>query len=436
MWVHFRKKGHDRGRVLFDYSRSATFPCIHKITKNPICATPCNGILEMCEDDSDEMCQGPGLAIVLAGTLSLTIIFLSTAFIVGDSENKESKEVYELPNYFKSVKADELDISFLKTRLSFYKSNNDTSEAIKLAMKFYKTNSLPNKTHYSKDEHLMDILGTDETTYFFYDCVDGAIGVKISLFFHDHISSLHKVCANMHLKTAWNIGLCIASISIRYSDLPKDLLLIYVIWLQLGNYGYGSFPAGLFWTLVSSIVVTEIINSFTIMIYTSISSCKWKRVMMIVMTPFLPAFYMYTNLKLKLKLFNLVRKQHTQLVQVVAERKQCYEKNCNQFQILAAKLQCTENVVENLTQLTILLLITLLGHTSTKAVDNIANIFVEKNKYLGVVLVIMSLVSMIRGKLILLKVNKNGCVGLVGSAILIPYFFIGITSRLVDSSFM
>ena len=37
----------------------ATFSCTHKVTGRPICAVPCDGILELCEDDADEKCEGP-----------------------------------------------------------------------------------------------------------------------------------------------------------------------------------------------------------------------------------------------------------------------------------------------------------------------------------------------------------------------------------------
>ena len=61
---------------------SSTFSCKHKVTKMPICATPCNGIKEMCEDDADEQCQGTGLIIVLSVTFMLSILFISGALLM------------------------------------------------------------------------------------------------------------------------------------------------------------------------------------------------------------------------------------------------------------------------------------------------------------------------------------------------------------------
>ena len=54
-------------------SASATYSCKHNITKLPICATPCNGIPEMCQYDVDEQCQGLGLELILLLSLAFSV---------------------------------------------------------------------------------------------------------------------------------------------------------------------------------------------------------------------------------------------------------------------------------------------------------------------------------------------------------------------------
>ena len=56
-----------------------------------------------------------------------------------------------------------------------------------------------------------------------------------------------------------------------------------------------------------------------------------------------------------------------------------YETECYQLLRLSARMQCTENVLENLTQLIILIMVMLLSHTGTRAVENIEAAFVEEN---------------------------------------------------------
>ena len=63
-------------------SKLATFSCKHKVTKRPICATPCNGIPEMCEDDKDEECQGADMEIILSSSMLFSIFFLALTFLV------------------------------------------------------------------------------------------------------------------------------------------------------------------------------------------------------------------------------------------------------------------------------------------------------------------------------------------------------------------
>ena len=63
-------------------SNTATFLCRHNITKRPICATPCDGIIEMCENDEDEQCQGAGLPVILLSALFFSISFIISAFMI------------------------------------------------------------------------------------------------------------------------------------------------------------------------------------------------------------------------------------------------------------------------------------------------------------------------------------------------------------------
>lgn len=90
-------------------------------------------------------------------------------------------------------------------------------------------------------------------------------------------------------------------------------------------------------------------------------------------------------------------------------------------------MQCIENVVENLPQLTILFLITLLNQTSSPIVANLQNIFMDDRAYIGWGLALISVGSMIRGQVNQLVASKNGCQ--TGALLLIIYFLLGLMSR-------
>ena len=59
----------------------ATFPCTHKVTGRPICAVPCDGVFELCKDDADEQCEGPGLMMVLVYTFVAALVFLLLSIV-------------------------------------------------------------------------------------------------------------------------------------------------------------------------------------------------------------------------------------------------------------------------------------------------------------------------------------------------------------------
>jgi hypothetical protein len=47
------------------HERTRTFPCRHRYTGRPICANPCDGYDDLCEDYSDEDCEGVSFIVIL-----------------------------------------------------------------------------------------------------------------------------------------------------------------------------------------------------------------------------------------------------------------------------------------------------------------------------------------------------------------------------------
>ena len=119
--------------ALSEYSSLSTFSCLHKVTKRPICVVPCNGINEMCENDIDEQCEGPGLHIVILSTSAFVIIFVLSAFITGQRHSVTTKsrnlnELLRMTRYESGKKEEEL-FTFQR-RLLTYRDNYDYKSAI------------------------------------------------------------------------------------------------------------------------------------------------------------------------------------------------------------------------------------------------------------------------------------------------------------------
>ena len=408
--------------TLADYRSAATFSCIHMITKRPICATPCNGISELCENDADEQCQGPSLGIVLTVTVVFVTIFLASSLIFS-AFSKRGQKIAAIELYTIDTLQEE-DFDLLITKLSSYRCNSDTQRAVTCANLYY--NGTITLSHQKRDEYIMKFLGTNEVCSFFYDCVDHGILIKVRCYLQGSIPRLLEAFQNSYITFIREFAECVVSMSLRYFDLPKDILVSYIIWLQLGNYDTTSFPMGTFWILISSIVTSEIIHAITIMIHES-----WYkgRKSFLLLTPLMPAIYMYQNLKLKHQLYKLTQVNDTNKLHEVAEQIKSIQAHCSQLKQMGAKMLCTENVLENLTNLTILSMIFSLSNTTTRAVENIDQLFLEKNELLGLFFAVMSFTSMIRGQISFLKSHKNGCLGFFGTLIVATYFVIGTFSR-------
>ena len=410
-------------RALSEYSDSATFSCKHKVTKMPICATPCDGIKDFCENDSDEQCQGIGLVVILAITLSLATLFLVVEFLMKTficaKTERQGPERFEMSH---NSRSNENDLSYFKKRLWLHNCKLDFEGAVKLALEFYGESSVAKD---DESKHLMQILGTNKLTAYFFDCIDRSIMIRVGAYLQHNTPTLLLVMNNGKLRNACEVIHCIASLTTRYSDLPKDAFFLYLIWVQLGNYRAGSFPIVIFWTLFSSIVAAEVLNCIIAMNHQSLY--KGRHIFRFVLCPLTPAFIMYETLHIKLKLGKVGRKAKNS--QVLEEKIHKYEMKCCRLQMMTAKMQCTENVLENLTMLTILIMVIALGHTRSRAVENIDNIFVEKNEFLGYTLAGMSFLSMIRGQTTFLKASKNGCLGLIGTLLVTPYYVLGTCSR-------
>ena len=411
---------------LKSYSSAASFNCKHSVTKRPICAIPCNGLIELCENDADEQCEGPGLVKVLIFTLIFALVVLSTALVIRklklSTEPNISNEEGRLQGRF--------HYNSLHFTLNYHRSNFDIKKAKMVAIDYHKQN-----VSGGKDEYFMDVFGTNDHTAFFYDCVSEAFSIKIACFIQDFFP-------NTSILNEWNIQpfievlLCVVRLTLRYSDLSKDLLLLYIMWLQLGNYEFGSFPIVVFSILSSSIIICEIGT----LLITSNYEKNWRKThpkrwfTLILLTPIFPALYLYRILLLKLRMIKAAKSfTDDSMLEEVTQAFSKTEEEINNLRLKSAHLHCCENIVENFVQLTIVLMIIFLKNTASRAVVNFDMIFVDENGSLGVVLVSMSFVSLVAGQMKFLKAKKNGCSA--GVFIIIPYFMIGCASRLVRLTF-
>ena len=189
----------------------------------------------------------------------------------------------------------------------------------------------------------------------------------------------------------------------------------------------------IFWILVTSIATTELTNYLTIIHLQDDRANCHLNILLLPLAPLFPAFYTYEILHhelLKHKLINKYKKYQTRtnLILMSQQIKEADGK-IYKFQHVLANLHLNENILETIPQLTILLMIILLKCTTSRMVDNLEGIFINGNDNIVYLIMIMSVLSLTKGQIDFLKAKKNGCSS--GILVLIAYFFIGITSRLL-----
>ena len=406
-----------------NYGADATHPCKHKVTKRPICAVPCDGILELCDNDTDEQCEGIHIVIVLGLTFISALIFIALMSLI---------TYYFAP---KSIYSDREIISHdpILLKLSNYKIMWEVEDAIEVA-----------KSHYGQiaveaniplvDEYFMETMGTNEMTAFLFDCVSEAFVVKVTKFFSRAFPCLFTMIRRRLFHRCCIIGEHVFYLVVRYFDLAKDMLLVFIVWLQLGNFDTGSFPSITFCVLVASILSSEAFNLSLVVQGDLLEISSKKKYLFVFIMPLLPAFFIYKCLLKRLQELDLTYLMRSIEVQMHQEKKRQVSQTMDgcmmtirRLNLHSASLQCTENIIENIPQLSIVMLVTLLSLSNTRTVANIDRLFVNDNQYLGYIFMLATMASMIRGNLSYLKAHKNGCQ--MGFLTLITYFFTGVLSR-------
>ena len=403
----------------------------------PVCATPCDGLLELCDNDADENCQGPSLLLALIVITMSSIIFISVSLAVSYARlKKETPSLvahYELKD-FQSIQDEQIKYVENNIHPTLVLSRTlDIKRTLKTAFEVYNGACQGDNVSTDRDTFFMKVLGTNYLASFFYDCVNRTLLIKIkcimhNLMQHDAFKKWPLDLINLMIKST--VSLCL-----RYSDLAKDILFIYIVWLQLGSYAMGSFPIIIFWILVISIATTEITNYLTILLLQDFPANFhiYTKILLLPLAPLFPAFFSYEILHhelLKHQLINKVKKyQSRQNLILMSQQIKDADEKIYKFQHMLAILHFNENILETIPQLTILITIILLKWTSSRVVENLENLFINGNDNKVYLLMMMSVLSLTKGQIDFLKARKNGCSS--GLMVLIVYFFLGTTSRLL-----
>ena len=380
------------------YNESAIYSCKHKITGATVCAVPCDGQDELCEDALDEKCEGPGILMTTMAILLLSLTFASSSSLLSYFRLKKRSTLANVvavelrhlgnKNHLKPHREPtKLDGNYLYIRLSLCKSKMDVRKAVELTTDVYR--KILFNSSCVQDWHIMRALDTNDLTAYFYDCKDRSLFVKLNLWLHVKLQRIFTLMRNFYIGAVIIMMKGTVITCLRYSDLCKDLLFLYVLWLQLGQYENDAFPMVVFQILAISLIVTEVGNIIMVL-NSDVKGAWWRRVLVIASAPLMPAYYIYEVLHLELSKFTMLHRfekvQESSNMKTMSKKLKYIDGKIWTLQMKLAKLQYNENVFENLPQLTILVIISLLNRTYSPGVVTMENIFMDDKSYLGPVL--------------------------------------------------
>jgi hypothetical protein len=444
--------------------RRRTFPCKHRYTGYPICANPCDGYDDLCEDYTDEDCEGSSVFQILFWVASLTIVVSVTMIIIEKCMTifaKDVKKTVYKPNTIYIMYLDN-DINtknlngYMKTRncedfvnqmsmiLLSYKSKKDIANAKTLTRLHHimELSCYQSKTE-CVDEYYFKIFGTNELTSYIYDILDNSLSIKIDLFMASKCPKfVATVFATDYFKMATIYVLFIVRIVLHYADFVKDIVLLRKIWTNmLANStrtfleDISEFPAAVFCIILISIVITELLTIYTFITSSTFKGYdKSKKGCSLLLFPLIPSIVLHQTFKLELKQMFMLSKVNPTNYNINYHYKTC-KKDIKSLLSLRSNLRYNENVAEHFPRLVVLILILILRKTATPTVAQMDKIILNNNEIFMLLSTSWSFVSLLKGQLFYIKATKDNSVRTLGQIIALLYFAIGLTGRLLSIVF-
>ncbi len=452
---------------------SATLACRHRFTGRTICATPCDGVDDLCQGKVDEDCSTSAQVLALlclvsaafsAGVLAVpclgrkakgcvaTVAAASAEAEADDLALRSPREATEdglfkllIQEIFKAEDVDRSRKVFVLCDRLLHRSlaTSDLSglrSLLHLLQDAPLRSSAPVCRHLYQD--LVRRLGGDERLALawlrdsFGTCSDlqGFLekgrhegGVRLRLFLLRVRRLARAVEHTAEIRIWAGAGV---KVFFYYFDYFKDLWLILVL-LNSPQEGWSSFGTQLVFLSVCSLVLSAAANVASLASNVSVGLTKGQKATMSILVLFLPAKAIVSKSLLSLEKLRLVRscsrggvraEQMKGLEQLEAERVA--------WRKLVTELKRNENVFENSLQVGILLILSALSLSDTKTVHGQqTSIGVERNALFVAISMLASLKTLTFGTLAFLAMEKDGFLPSAGKAILGLYLFLSVSAR-------
>jgi hypothetical protein len=433
----------------------------------PICANPCDGLDDLCEDFTDEDCGRETytkiIALLLGATIAFTI-FVKLAQICIDYWQEPTQAVMNDPtrpsvtvhmnNLNRNLKVD--DYKKMKNSKGFacslancfdnFKSTYSTTGAYEFSNYIYKLEKeCNNGDSGATDKFYFNILGTDTTAKRFYDCLERSYGFEFEHFCISHSPAwLLRLMNKNALVNCFNCVMYGKKVMIHYLDIAKDFFLVWQIWVKI--FGSNSsalfdsdanFPVVVFWVTIAAITCSELTNIVTLLHCDTFTHwSKGQKLLSCIFVPLMPALVYYKELEQKLKSASAMRDLRKEEIYIdqelynyKAKHLHKYRKQIFKLQILRTQFKFNENVFEHFVQMIVLLLIIFNNRSATVKVTSLEKIILDNTDTFLIVSVIISCFSLLSGQVAYISAIKGNFLSLTGKIILCIYFTISRLTR-------
>ncbi len=398
-------------------SGDANLPCLHRFSGRPICAVPCDGIDDLCQDLLDEQCSNRvdfivAIAVVLVGAIVLVTVLIERGETTGRKKKVESSELPKenSPKYdgssspallaakflqAKSVKREVSSVKRLvarhpqaiKSTLLFLGNHPDLQEAVckSKCLHGFLLDSLGN----SQAELLVWLknnVGTNSITQRFLDLAEEGLVVKIKL----RILPL-MTFFSLKVELALLVVRSVMKIFLYYFDFVKDAYILVFLASDGGASDFDSFSTQVVLVSVLLLLLFAVSSAATAASFTKLFSKPKKRFLSTALSLFLPSQAIVKNVLIKWRQQRIAEKfmvedeARMEIQKMRIRRMEELEAERMEWKRLWTKLRNVENVLENFPQLVFVLLLSALSTSGTKAVlGRQTSVAVDRN--LGLIL--------------------------------------------------
>jgi hypothetical protein len=441
---------------------NASFSCKHRYTNTWICAAPCDGRDDLCENFEDEKkCRQetfldplayiglPMIAIILA----LETVRSVVRYVRGNSVKNDKSITVPTNNELTLIGVDlEAEYVNIRGHTEFGEAFLNLIQCNQSMQNFSEMNTICHKCYTLEeaeqciiscsdagsnvDTFFFKTLGTNDVTMHFYEHVRNSIFVKFRQFIFSN-GFISNLCNNLLFQKIFSIikmGLGILS---HYTDIVKDLLLVLHIMQNSQDIWYML----VYQVLIATIVVSEVLNLLVLLQHPVFYSWNLvNRVFAAALIPAVPAAVLYQEFLLSETIDKSVRRLKCQSQKQNRSLEEANlvhaRKGLHSLLSLRAEFRANENVFEHFVQLVVLSIMLIMaspkshvGRFSTEGVIMLTELFVNQNRVFVIISSMLSIHSLVMGHCFFLKAKKCQHLGMVGTAIAMAYFLFGTLVR-------